>query len=439
MNFVSTRNQETVVSLREALEAGLAPDGGLYVPKEYPFFSPADFDHCHTHAEVANLLLRPFFAGDEDLAPKLAAICENTFNFPIPLVPVAARPNDYLLELFHGPTSAFKDVGARFLAGCMEAIAESEFFHLKRTVIVATSGDTGGAVAAAFYNRRAIDVVILYPEGRISSRQEKQLCAWAGNVRAFAVKGSFDDCQRMVKEALLDVKVENRIWLSANSINLGRILPQMVYYAHASLTLWRRKQGSEKAKELPGFIIPSGNLGNSLACIWAKKLGLPIGPIHLAFNSNRGVVDFLDNGTLPAHPTVPTLANAMDVSKPSNLERMQHLFPLHSELQNQISASTINDDEIRAEIQTSEKEWGEALCPHSAVATVARKKLSRAEAFKAKEWVMVATAHPAKFEAIVEPLVGHVIQVPELLRQILLRPSSRRIIEADYAALKSVL
>lgn len=415
MKFISTRGGSGAVSIRQAIEAGLASDGGLFVPGVFPSFNASDFNPGQSHADIASILLAPFFADDPTLSEKLPEICARAFDFVIPLTPVPGRRGDFILELFHGPTSAFKDVGARFLAACLEVMGENDSSE-KRTVLVATSGDTGGAVASAFFEKKNIDVVILYPEGRISQRQEKQLCAWGGNINAFAVNGSFDDCQRIVKAALSDPKPD-RHWLSANSINLGRILPQMVYYAHAAVALSKPEQNP------PGFIIPSGNLGNSLACVWAKKLGFEIGPIHLAFNANRGVVDYLQDGQPSKLSTVSTLANAMDVSKPSNLERLQMLYPKLEALQAQVTASTVSDAEIRNEIKVSQKEWGQVLCPHSAIAAVARKHLVADSVAKASRWVLVATAHPAKFESIVEPLVGHSIAIPEKLAPILKQES----------------
>jgi threonine synthase len=425
MKFLSTRDStQNKVSIRQALEAGLAPDGGLYVPEGFPAFQIEEFESCETLAETALVLLKPFFSEDPELALALPEICARTFDFPIPLTEVKGRPGDFILELFHGPTSAFKDVGARFLANVMEKILETK--PEKRTVIVATSGDTGGAVAGAFFGKKNLDVVILYPQGKISSRQEKQLCAWGGNIRAFAVYGTFDDCQRVVKEALLDRTQHH--WISANSINLGRILPQMVYYAFASLHFAR--QGLT-----PNFIIPSGNLGNSLACLWVKKLCLPVGEIHLALNANRGVLDFLETGSLANAPTISTLANAMDVSRPSNLERMQKLYLSYRNFKSEVSADSVSDDEIKQEIKTSEAVWEQVLCPHTAVAAVVRKRLKNRSGI----WVIAATAHPAKFETIVEPLIGHAVPIPEPLAKILARPSVVKEMNPSYAELLSAL
>src|SRR6185295_5707516 len=250
-------------------------------------------------------LIAPFVAGDR-LETKLAAITTDAFNFPAPLV--ALTPDERLnaLELFHGPTAAFKDFGARFLASTFARARSPQDPPLH--ILVATSGDTGGAVAAAFHNRPGVGVSVLFPKGLVSPTQERQLTCWGGNVRSFAVRGTFDDCQRMVKEAFADPELRQRVELSsANSINLGRLLPQAVYYAATSLAVWREH------RELASFIVPSGNLGNVVACFWAKKVGLPIGDVVLAHNVNRAVPDYFNTGEWQPRASIPTLACAMDV------------------------------------------------------------------------------------------------------------------------------
>ncbi len=418
MKFVSTRGAGPV-SIREALEAGLAPDGGLFVPTEFPKLGPKDFENLTTLSEIGGRLLGPFFVDDPGVSVTLGEICHSAFDFPTILRKVPKRPKDFILELFHGPTCAFKDVGARFLAR-VTAPGRSEKMQ---TVIVATSGDTGGAVAAAFHKLRGVEVVILFPKGKVSPRQEHQLCAWGDNIRAFAVEGDFDACQRIVKEALLD-RASGRDWRSANSINLGRVLPQMVYYAQASL-----------AHPDAGFIIPSGNLGNALAALWAKKIGLPIGPVVLALNANRVIADFFESGVYQPASTIATIANAMDVGNPSNLERLRALYPKMDDLRANVRAESVSDDEIRNEIRTSEAEWGQALCPHTATAAVIRRRLAKEPGFGDREWILVSTAHPAKFESIVEPLIGHPVELPGALKEILRRPATSETIEPTYAAL----
>jgi threonine synthase len=410
MHYLSTRDSSHQVLLGQAIARGIAPDGGLYVPAEFPHFSTRQFDHDIELPQIAERLLAPFLDGDP-LAGELSAICREAFNFPAPLVPLEHAPAPAsVLELFHGPTCAFKDFGAQFLAASMERIRRGE--PRKLTILVATSGDTGGAVAAAFHNRPWVDVVVLYPKGLVSERQAQQLACWGGNIRTFAVHGSFDDCQRMVKEAFLDpaLKLTHQL-SSANSINVGRLLPQMVYYAKAGLELWR--QIGRRAN----FIIPTGNLGNALACVWARHIGIPIGEIILATNANQSITDYLRSGEWRPRPSVATLANAMDVGNPSNMERLQALHPDFQELQGQIGASSVDDIEIRATLRRDSHELDRLWCPHTATAAkVYRRMLSRGAR---GHWVIVSTAHPAKFNDIVEAQTGREVPVPPALARLL--------------------
>ncbi len=329
MNYLSTRGKATPASLSAALAAGLASDGGLYVPEHLPRFTPADFDGADTLPQVAARLLAPFFAGDP-LEAELDAICHEALDLPLPLTPVA-DDKTFLLELFHGPTAAFKDFGARFLAACMARLADAG--SATRTVLVATSGDTGAAVAAAFHRRPGFRVVILYPDGKVSPRQAHQLGCFGDNVHAFKLAGHFDDCQRLVKQALADRDLAQRLHLtSANSISLGRLLPQMSYYALASLQHWR------KSRRKLGFIVPTGNLGNALACLLARDCGLPIGPITLATNANRVLADFFAGDDYAPRPSLATLANAMDVGAPSNFERLRWFHPDTETLRSQLNS-----------------------------------------------------------------------------------------------------
>jgi threonine synthase len=422
VRFVSTRGRGAALAIREAIERGLAPDGGLFVPAAFPRLESRAFAAPDALPDFGAKILAPFFASDPALAAELPAICRRAFTFPVPLVPIDARPGDFFLELFHGPTAAFKDFAARFLS---EIVSFTQTGR-RKTVLVATSGDTGGAVAAAFHGRPGIDVAILFPKGRVSPRQEHQLCAWGENVRAFAVDGTFDDCQRVVKEALASPRADE--FLSANSISLGRILPQMVYYAKVAL-----------ARPGAGFVVPTGNLGNALAAVWARECGFPVGPIALALNANRVVQDYLETGLFKPTSARATLANAMDVGVPSNLERLRALYGDSPESfrdpGRSVGAASVTDEEIRAEIRESERAWGRPICPHTAVAAVVRRRLPKGIAGLAREWVLVATAHPAKFEAVVEPLIGHAVQVPEELAKILARPARSESLEPRLAAL----
>lgn len=414
MRFASTRDASRPVSLAVAIQDGIAPDGGLYVPERLPHFEPADFDGADTLPEVAARLLQPFFE-DDVLAPALPAIVRDAFNFPAPLERVAVDGGALsVLELFHGPTAAFKDFGARFLAACLERLQHEPGRPV--TILVATSGDTGGAVAAAFHRRPWARVVVLYPKGLVSPRQERQLTCWGENVQSVAIRGNFDDCQRLVKEAFADAGLRERLQLSsANSINIGRLLPQTVYYAAASLAIWRAE------RRPPSFIVPSGNLGNVMACIWARAMGLPVGQVELAHNANVTVPEFLTSGEWKPRPSVATLASAMDVGNPSNMERMRHLFPDWRQLAGQLAAHSVSDAQIRVRIRADDAGLGQTWCPHTATAAEVYAGLPEA-ARLAAHWVLVATAHPAKFNEIVEPLVGHPVPVPAPLAALLALP-----------------
>ncbi|NLG75212.1 MAG: threonine synthase, partial [Xanthomonadaceae bacterium] len=418
------------VLLGEAIARGIAPDGGLYVPEHFPHFVPRQFDGDVELPEIGARLLAPFAAGDP-IGEVLPEICREAFDFPAPLVSLDKAPAPAsVLELFHGPTSAFKDFGARFLAACLQRIRRDA--PRKLTILVATSGDTGAAVAAAFHNRPGIEVVVLYPKGLVSDRQAHQLACWGGNVRTYAVRGTFDDCQKMVKEAFLDPALaETHQLSSANSINVGRLLPQMVYYAKAGLELWR------ETGRRPNFIIPSGNLGNSLACIWARHVGLPIGEIVLATNANQTISEFLRTGEWEPKPSVATLASAMDVGNPSNMERLRALHPDFEELQAQIGASSVDDIEIRATIRRDSHELDQLWCPHTATAAkVFRRLLARGAR---GHWVIVSTAHPAKFNDIVEAQTGREVPLPPALATLLARPRQEQELDASLQALRAEL
>src|SRR5215204_2059002 len=415
MKYVSTRAAVEPLGLSEAIQTGLAPDGGLYVPERFPAFEVEDFDGLDSLSDIAGRFLAPFFEGDE-LSAHLSDICREAFNFPVPLVEL--DETTALLELFHGPTAAFKDVGARFLAACGSRLAG------RRTVLVATSGDTGGAVAAAFVGRANVEVVILFPKGLVSPRQEKQLTCWGASVRAFAVRGDFDDCQRVVKAAFADRELNHaRSLLSANSINLGRLLPQAAY--HAAASLWYLRRRGARA----GFVVPTGNLGNAFAAFWARASGLPVREIALATNANRAVSDYFTSGAWAARPTVRTLANAMDVGDPSNVERLLHLHPDFGELKSFARAFTVPDEEIERTIEGEAARRGRVYDPHTAAAVRVRALLAT------PHWVVVATAHPAKFESIVEPLVGREVETPAALAALLDRESVCEEIEPSLESL----
>ena len=430
MRFLSTRGQSQPAGLQQALESGLAPDGGLYVPEVLPQFSPNDFAGCASPAAVAHRLLTPFFE-QAPIAAELDEIARATFAFPLPLEPLGRQDQAQVLELYHGPTAAFKDVGARFLAACLQKLPHEDVGP--RTILVATSGDTGGAVAAAFHGKRGFRVLVLFPHGRVSHRQLKQLACWGGNVRAVAVAGSFDDCQGLVKEAFAQSVTEPAWRLgSANSINIGRLLPQCAYYAYASLQTWRA------SGEAAGFVVPTGNLGNALACIMARAMGLPIGPVILATNANRTIGDYLEKGSYEPRPALATLATAMDVGDPSNMERLRNLLGEADVLRDRLGVLSVDDEQIKAEIRRDFEEFGFATCPHTATATHAWRQMDGALR-TAHDWILVATAHPAKFETIVEPLIGETVPLPEELAEILARPSRSIAIAPELAALATAM
>jgi threonine synthase len=355
-------------------------------------------------------------------------LCEEAFDFPAPLRPIDARTQ--LLELFHGPTAAFKDFAARFLAASLARLRAPD--APTTTVLVATSGDTGAAVAAAFHRRPGFRVVVLYPDGRVSPRQAHQLGAFGDNVHALRVAGSFDDCQALVKRALGDDALKRaRPLTSANSISLGRWLPQMGYYAAAALAHCRA-QGDTLS-----FVVPTGNLGNALAAILAKTCGVPIGDLMLATNANRVLADVLAGRGYAPRASVATLANAMDVGSPSNFERLRWLYPRDADLPSWLSADAVDDDAIAATIESAWRGHGIAICPHTATAAcVLRRRRERGDT---RAFAVVATAHPAKFESIVEPLIGTPVAVPPALAALLARPAQAEPMAADYAALRARL
>lgn len=424
MNFISTRNNSPAATLSQAIAAGLAPDGGLYVPETLP--EPRELAVGADIAETATCLLSPFFAGD-GLEGDLASICRSAFDFPVPLKPLATL-HDHVLELFHGPTAAFKDFGARFLAQCLTRLCRDAGKPL--TILVATSGDTGAAVAAAFHGQPGLRVVVLYPDGRVSPRQAHQLGCFGDNVTALRVAGSFDDCQVLVKQALNDAALQAQAPLSsANSISLGRLLPQMSYYAHAALA-HRAATGNAL-----NFVIPTGNLGNALAAILARALGVPLGRIVLATNANRVLPDYFAGGDYAPKASVATIANAMDVGAPSNFERLRWLYRGdEAALRAAFVSRSVDDATIREVIARRFREHGEIFCPHTATAIKVLEDLRAAG--EGRDWAVAATAHPAKFESVVEPLIGRTVEIPPALDELLQRPAHAEPIPASYEAFR---
>ncbi len=428
MRYLSTRGTSIETGIVPALESGLAPDGGLYLPERLPEFAPGDFAGHHDPAAVCTHLLAPFFA-ESPLAGALPALCTEAFGQPL-LLDRLRGAGDFVLELFHGPTAAFKDIGARFLAAALSTLRRPG--DPMQTILVATSGDTGGAVAAAFHRRAGFRVVILYPRFGVSPRQAQQLGAFADNVQALSVNGTFDDCQRMAKAALGDANLRARLRLgTANSISLGRLLPQAAYYAWASLEHWR-------ASGAPlSFVVPTGNLGNALAALLAKRMGLPIARIVLACNANDTLPRFFSGQPYAPQPSRATLANAMDVGAPSNFERLRALYPNDDAIRADLSAIAVEDDEIRGTLTTARARHGIEPCPHTACALNVLERLRSQGDVGA--WCIVATAHPAKFPEIVEPAFGHAVAAPAALARLLEQPSRSWPMEPDLRALQTRL
>lgn len=431
LKFVSSRGGAPAVSLSEAIARGLAPDGGLYVPTRLPAAAAASLTGSVALPRIARTALAGFFEGDR-LQPLLGEIADAALDLPAPTTVVEGCPDPlFALELYHGPTAAFKDFGARFLAESLQRLEDQAAPPL--TILVATSGDTGGAVAAAFHRRPWVRVMILYPAGLVSPRQEQQLTCWGENVASLRIAGTFDDCQRLVKEAFGDARLGERHRLSsANSINIGRLLPQMAYYAASSLDVERRSRAKAS------YVIPAGNLGNAFAAVWARALGFPIARIVLAHNINRTVPDYLQTGVWRPCPSIATLASAMDVGNPSNMERMRALYPRLSEMREQLSADSVDDATIRARIGEDFMRYRREWCPHTATAAEVYSRLSAPER-RAGPWVIVATAHPAKFNEIVEPIIGKPVTVPDSLDRLLRLPRHAMDLPPTLEALAAAL
>ena len=428
---------------------GRAPDGGLYVPESIDVWNAGELARLRnrTLTEIGYRVLRPYTRPELD-ATTFEAVVVAALNFPSPLVEV--EPGIFSLELFHGPTLAFKDVGARTMARLMASLDSGD---QPLTVLAATSGDTGSAVAHAFHAVPHTRVVVLYPEGRVSPTQEAQLTMFNsehGNVRAYAVAGSFDDCHRLTKEAFADADLRRRVRLtSANSVNMGRLLPQMVYYFHGVA------QAAHKSAARDVVICtPSGNFGNLTAGLFAKRAGLPISRFVAATNANDVVPAYLDTGVFAPRASVQTIANAMDVGNPSNFERMRWLYRDDLDaMRGDIAGSRHSDDEVRATIKRVYHERGYLMDPHSAIAYLGLTRYLRGIEGPAyapgaatagrqdgkRIGIFLATAHPAKFSEIVEPILGHPIDTPKPLADALARPRHVLKIDASFEAVRRTL
>ena len=404
MRFYSTKGNAISVGFKDALFHGLAPDGGLYMPETIPHLGTDFFKSDLSYPELAVGMIHPFTKDDLTHA-QLTDICELAFDFPLRIKEL--NETDSVLELFHGPTFAFKDFAARFMARTMSHFLENEDNEI--TILVATSGDTGSAVANGFFNVDGINVIILYPSHRVSAIQEKQLTTLGGNITALEIDGSFDDCQRMVKAAFQDIDLRSRLSLSsANSINMARLLPQSVYYSWA----WKL---CGKNKPII-FSVPSGNFGNLTGGLLANRMGVPVEKFIAATNANDTFPHFLSSGTIQHLDAVQTISNAMDVGVPSNLDRIQNLF--HDDVNQvkvDISSWSFSDKDTKESIRNIQNEFDYLIDPHTAVGVLGLNKYREKTNSKTK-CVVLSTAHPGKFADVIEPIIGNKTALPESLQ-----------------------
>ncbi len=429
MKYYSLNKTAPVADFKEATIRGLAPDKGLYFPESIPKQDKIFFEDINKYAdeEIAFKIIQPY-VGDDIPENELKRIVAETINFQIPLKKVSE--NIYSLELFHGPTLAFKDIGARFMSRCLGYFVKNN--DKKITVLVATSGDTGGAVANGFFNVDGVDVVILYPSGKVSSVQEKQLVTLGNNVHALEISGTFDDCQQMVKQAFSDKALNEKLFLtSANSINVARWLPQQFYYLFA----W--KQWNDK-KNPPVISVPSGNFGNICAGILAHISGLPVKHFIAACNANKVVPDFLETEKYQPKKAVTTISNAMDVGNPSNFVRILELFNNEfADLKKVLSSDSTSDEETRKTIKEVFEKENYLLDPHGAVAYNALENYLKQH--PEEKGYILETAHPVKFYDVVEPVIDQKIAIPESVSSIMNKEKNSTIMEPDFQKLKEYL
>jgi len=435
MNYYSLNKQSPVVDFAAATILGQAPDKGLYFPETIPQISKELVNNIeqYSNEEIAFEIISPYIG---DTIPKevLEKIVSETVDFEIPLMKIT--DDIFSLELFHGPTLAFKDIGARFMSRCLGYFATHSASLRdsieKIIVLVATSGDTGGAVANGFYNVEGVEVVILYPSGKVSSVQEKQLTTLGNNIHALEVDGTFDECQQMVKAIFADVELNKKIKLtSANSINVARWLPQQFYYFY----LW--KQWKDKANP-PVVTVPSGNFGNICAGLLAQHSGLPIKHFVAACNANDTVPDFLRTGNYQPKKAVPTISNAMDVGDPSNFVRIMEIFHQQIDgLKQTLTGCTISDEETKATLKSVYQNHNYLLDPHGAVAYNALEQFLSQN--KNAKGVILETAHPVKFHDVIEPVINEIVPVPDSIAEQIKKEKVSIKIGADVAELKNYL
>ena len=426
MHYYNLKNPAITTGFREAVLMGISPDMGLFMPEFIPVLEP-DFFRRLPNMSLPEIAVEvgARYTGEDIPLPELRRICEEAFDFPVILRQIDERKQ--VLELFHGPTAAFKDFGARFMAGCFRYFSAQE--HLKTVVLVATSGDTGGAIASSFLGVENVDIIILYPTGKVSLLQEKQLTALGRNITALEVSGTFDDCQAMVKSALTSFNTGRRIRLtSANSINIARLIPQTFYYYYAL-----RLAGSGKV-----ISVPSGNFGNITAAAMAWRSGLNIRHLVAATNLNKVVPDYLATGVYFPAASRQTIANAMDVGNPSNFDRLKQIFENDFKtITAEVSGYWFDDNQIRHHIHEEYERTGYVFDPHGAVASLGLD--GYLDAHPGTTGICIESAHPAKFTDIVEPVIGRTVEMPERLKEILSGEKHSVVMPAGNRHLKEYL
>ena len=430
MKFISTNKISPEVSLKEAVMQGMPEDKGLFMPKSIPILPESFYREIRPESwKMICENVAGVFLGDDIPRDVLKNVVSEALNFEATLVKISEAV--YCLELFHGPTQAFKDFGARFMARLMEYFRKDDDKDLH--ILVATSGDTGSAVGHGFLGVKGVKVLILYPKGKVSLIQEKQLTTLGGNITALEVEGTFDDCQRLVKEAFADTDLRNQVAMtSANSINFARLLPQVFYYIHAFTQL--------EDRGIPMvFSVPSGNFGNLVAGLLAERIGLPVEHFVAATNINDVVPEYLETGVFRPRPSVQTISNSMDVGNPSNFGRIQALFNSDKEwMQKEIYGTHFPDEETRKAIVEVYQNHGYIMDTHGAVGYLGLKEYTKTLSHPVNG-IFLGTAHPAKFLDEVQPLVEETIQLPESLREAMDKPKESVELAADYESFKNFI
>lgn len=426
MKYFSTNKKADDVSFKDAVIRGLAPDGGLYFPERIEKL-PTGLIGSGKSVEELGFEVAKRFVDGEIPDDKLQTIVSETVNFPLPLIPV--EKDVFSLELWHGPTCAFKDVGGRFLGRCLSHFVEQS--GEKVTILVATSGDTGSAVAAGFLGIEGIDVVILYPKGKVSKIQEQQLTTMGQNISTLEVDGTFDDCQSMVKSAFNDTELRSAMKLSsANSINVARFLPQSFYYFSSY------EQLEDKSKPLV-YACPSGNYGNLTAGLFAREMGLPIDRFIAATNVNDIIPQYLKTGKYIPKPSIFTISNAMDIGDPSNFARILEIHDGDWEgVKKSLAGFSFTDEETKTGMKDVINKTGYLMEPHGTIGYMALKEYQKTHDVQG---IVLETAHPAKFGEVVEPVIGRKIEIPERLQEFMKRKKVATLIQPKFSELKAFL